>query len=41
MFLKQRFELIIEVEVAASIALRMGRKGKVWGCSYLKERARG
>ncbi|KAK2534276.1 hypothetical protein Q9233_004120 [Columba guinea] len=26
MFLKQRFELIMEVEVAASIALRMGRK---------------
>lgn len=41
MFLKQGLEVIMEVEVPASIALRMGRKGKVWGCSYLKERARG
>lgn len=41
MFLKQKFEVVMEVEVPASIALRMGRKGKVWGCSYLKERARG
>lgn len=41
MFLKQRFEVITEVEVPVSIALRVGRKGKVWGCSCLKERARG
>lgn len=30
------FEVIVEVE-----ALRTGRKGKAWGCSYLKEKARG
>jgi len=41
MFLRQGFEVTMEVEVPASIALRVGRKGKVWGCSYLKERARG
>lgn len=41
MILKQKSEVIVEVGVLASIALRMGRKGKAWGCSYLKERARG
>lgn len=41
MFVKQRFAVIMEVGVPASIALRMGRKGKVQGCSYLKGRAGG
>lgn len=40
-FVKQRFAVIMEVGVPASIALRMGRKGKVQGCSYLKGRAGG